>query len=219
MERCRAAGVAKFAVMCRLKFVRLWTKAVIEVSILRASGIEEARPAGSHSGGPTFFLQARSRRDRAAGPKAGNGEKARRKELGEGAGDKSWPNDSWGSWQRGRGAAGDAPQATACCRMLPQAQEDPCRKAGAGSRQEAARTQEAFRASLATRLTAFWQKLPPWTRGALYTKRKALATNFLQVDNFLFEPISGTGRCLPSPRSPWPPATIWRSQHAALQQA
>ena len=121
MERCRAAGFAKFAVMCRLKFVRLWTKAVIEVSILRASGIEEARPAGSHSGGPTFFLQARSRRDRAAGPKAGNGEKARRKELGEGAGDKSWPNDSWGSWQRGRGAAGDAPQATACCRMLPHA--------------------------------------------------------------------------------------------------
>ena len=112
----------------------------------------------------------------------------------------------------GRGCA-------ASYRMLPQAQEDPCRKAGAGSRQEAARTQEAFRASLATRLTAFWQTLPPWTRGALYTKRKALATNFLQVDNFLFEPISGTGRCLPSPRSPWPPATIWRSQHAALQQA
>lgn len=95
----------KLGVMRHLKFAVLWTKAEVEVSILRASGIEEARPAGSHSGGPLFF-----RRHNAAGRRNGQrqeraGEARERPERGQA---RSLGQDA----SRGRGAwngKGDAP--------------------------------------------------------------------------------------------------------------
>ena len=87
----------KLGVMRHLKFAVLWTKAEVEVSILRASGIEEARPAGSHSGGPLFF-----RRHNAAGRR--NGQRQGKGGRGQG---KARPK-AWGRTPRGAAEPGTA---------------------------------------------------------------------------------------------------------------
>lgn len=87
----------KLGVMRHLKFAVLWTKAEVEVSILRASGIEEARPAGSHSGGPLFF-----RRHNAAGRR--NGQRQGKGGRGQG---KARPK-AWGRTPRGGAEPGTA---------------------------------------------------------------------------------------------------------------